>query len=240
MENDGIRCAVNATMSPEMPYAVNYHKWVFSSFERYLKNNAATLEIGAGHSGYTRLLRSISNRVIASDMDRNVVDSLTREFEAVQGIEVIQMDGIEENKLRTHVDNIVAINILEHIEDDMAFIKKSHSALNKGGVFVIFVPAFPLLFSIMDKQAGHCRRYRKRQLEHALTKNGFTVIHSQYFNFIGFWGWLLNKISGSGLNSNAVGLQIMLFDKLAWMFKKAEKLTFICGQSIILIGEKKP
>lgn len=238
MGNDGIRCSVNATMSPEMPYAVNYHKWVFSSFEGYLKNNATTLEIGAGHSGYTRLLKSISSRVITSDMDRTVVDNLTREFEEVKGIEVIQMDGIDDDKLQTHVDNIVAINILEHIQDDILFINKCNSVLNRGGRLVIFVPAFPLLFSKMDSQAGHFRRYRKKQLEHALTKNGFTVIHSQYFNFIGFWGWLFNKISGSGLNSNAVGLQIMLFDKLAWMFKKAEKMSVICGQSIILIGEK--
>lgn len=228
----------NKTMSTEMPNAVNYQRWLFSSFERYLNKSAVTLEIGAGHCGYTRLLKGVSRRLIVTDIDKNVLDDIVEEMTAVEDIEAVQMDGIECDKINSTVDNIVAINILEHVKDDVLFIHNCSLILNKGGILILFVPAFPILFSNLDKQAGHFRRYRKEWLENTVKKNGLSVVYSRYFNFIGFWGWLMNKLIESNIQSMIVGQQVRFFDKLVWLIRKFEILAFICGQSILLVGKK--
>ena len=90
----------------------------------------------------------------------------------------------------------------------------------------------------MDAEAGHFRRYRKSDLEALLSASGFRITASRYFNFVGFWGWLFNKYLQSGVDSQATNTQVRIFDRCVWLFRLFDLLTFICGQSVIVVGEK--
>ena len=50
-------------------------------------------------------------------------------------------------------------NVLEHIEDDAAAVRRFRSVLPEGGRLVILVPALPALYGSIDEAIGHFRRY---------------------------------------------------------------------------------
>lgn len=84
-------------------------------------------------------------------------------------------------------DMAVAIDILEHIEDDVAAIKNIHACLNPAGHLIISTP------SDTDEAAKfteeHVRPgYAKMELENKLTNAGFEIIESIYS--YGIWGAL--------------------------------------------------
>jgi len=226
------------TMSLAITSAMNYHQWVFNSFARYLKRGLVTLEIGAGHGIYTKLLLAISNKVIATDIDQKAVININTELSPNFPVKAILMDGIDTDRINEQINNIVAINVIEHIDRDDSFIRDCYSVLSPSGRLIIFAPAFPSLYSKIDKEAGHFRRYHRADIERLLINNGFKLLYSHYFNFIGFWGWLINKYLGSGINASITNSQITVFDKLVNLFKCFEIFSVFCGQSILLVGEK--
>lgn len=72
-------------------------------------------------------------------------------------------------------------DVLEHIEDDGAFLGQLHGGLQAGGHLYLTVPALRALWSEEDEIAGHFRRYRLGQLEKLLARTGFEVLFGSYF-----------------------------------------------------------
>ena len=58
------------------------------------------------------------------------------------------------------VDALYSINVLEHIENDLAALREMRRVLRPDGGLLLYVPAFPLLYSTNDRRVGHVRRYR--------------------------------------------------------------------------------
>ena len=69
---------------------------------------------------------------------------------------------------------IIAMDILEHLEDDSKGISESYRALSKGGILILTVPAFKSLWGIQDVVTGHKRRYSKREITKKLRGVGST------------------------------------------------------------------
>ncbi len=90
-------------------------------------------------------------------------------------------------------DVIYAINVIEHIADDVAALSQLRGLLRPGGKLVIFVPAFPMLYSEMDRRIGHFRRYRLKALESVTERAGFVVDRASYVDSLGFFGSLVYK-----------------------------------------------
>jgi 2-polyprenyl-3-methyl-5-hydroxy-6-metoxy-1,4-benzoquinol methylase len=62
-------------------------------------------------------------------------------------------------------DSIIAINVLEHVENDIYALQQLHKLLKNGGMLIILVPCHKFLYNIIDKKIGHLRRYSKKDLE---------------------------------------------------------------------------
>ena len=90
-------------------------------------------------------------------------------------------------------DVIYAINVVEHIDDDVAALSRLRGLLRPGGKLVIFVPAFPMLYSEMDRRIGHFRRYRLQALESVTSRAGFVIDRASYVDSLGFFGSLVYK-----------------------------------------------
>ncbi len=73
------------------------------------------------------------------------------------------------------VDVVLALDLLEHIEDDAAAAKEFSRVLKPGGVLIATVPACPELWSEHDEALDHLRRYRARRLRKILTEAGFQI-----------------------------------------------------------------
>ena len=79
------------------------------------------------------------------------------------------------------IPNLGLFDVLEHIEDDSAFLHELHSVLQADGKLFITVPAFNFLWSEDDKLAGHFRRYTMSSLKKTALKAGFDVVYASYF-----------------------------------------------------------
>lgn len=231
------RISSEETMNRAIKFAHNYTDWVFSAFAPHLAEGSA-LEVGSGHGNYARKLLPLVSRLYVSDIDSAAVENIRKELAGLGGVEYLVMDGIDPKALRKKVDNIILINVLEHIEDDGAFVARCFESLNPGGRLLVFAPAFELLYSRIDRQAGHFRRYTKSGLRARLEAAGFRRPLLRYFNAVGFFGWLVNKLAASDIKSSGVSAQIEIYDRLIPYFKYFDAAMPFLGQSVLAVCEK--
>jgi SAM-dependent methyltransferase len=78
------------------------------------------------------------------------------------------------------VDVIVATDILEHLDDDLAALDEFRRVLRPGGHAVITVPAYQVLWSEHDEALMHRRRYLAGQLRQRITAVGFDTVKMSY------------------------------------------------------------
>lgn len=74
-----------------------------------------------------------------------------------------------------------AFDVVEHIPDDGAFLRRIRSRLTPGGRFYCTVPALHALWSDEDVHAGHARRYTRTTLVQTLEAAGFEIEFATYF-----------------------------------------------------------
>jgi SAM-dependent methyltransferase len=77
-------------------------------------------------------------------------------------------------------DVVVALDVLEHLEDDGAAAREIFAALAPGGLLLATVPAYASLWSRHDEALGHRRRYRRRELADLLHQAGFAIVRCSY------------------------------------------------------------
>jgi SAM-dependent methyltransferase len=65
-------------------------------------------------------------------------------------------------------DFIIALDVLEHIEDDSTALKWMVEHLNEGGLLICTVPAYQWLFTKHDQVLNHFRRYTKTSLRNLI------------------------------------------------------------------------
>ena len=80
-------------------------------------------------------------------------------------------------------DIVLLLDVLEHIEDDGAFLQSAVKHLKPGGFIIINVPALQSLFSRYDERVGHQRRYNTRQLTKLMRSHDLSNVESHYWGF---------------------------------------------------------
>jgi hypothetical protein len=79
-------------------------------------------------------------------------------------------------------NSVVAIlDVIEHIDDDAAALRRLADRMEPGAQVVVTVPALPWAFSSWDAELGHYRRYTRAQLRKVLSSCGFDVTECSYF-----------------------------------------------------------
>jgi SAM-dependent methyltransferase len=84
------------------------------------------------------------------------------------------------------LDGAVALDVLEHLDDDRDGARELHRVLKPGAPLVVFVPAFRSLWGGQDVVSHHRRRYRKSEVELLLRDAGFVVERATFFNTLLF------------------------------------------------------
>jgi len=79
-------------------------------------------------------------------------------------------------------DIITALDVIEHIEDDVYALKEIKNIMSDNGLFILTVPAIQHLYDSLDEHAHHFRRYSKRDLRKKLISSGFSDFKIYYFN----------------------------------------------------------
>ena len=143
-------------------------------------------------------------------------------------------------------DITTALDVVEHLDDDVAGLKEMFRVTKKGGHSLIFVPAFMWLWGVQDDISHHRIRYTKKQIIERVELAGFTVERATYANFTFFTpilaGRTLMKVTGLKPESeNNVNVSALngFFGKLLsaerfWL----KNFDFPFGVSIVLTARK--
>lgn len=110
-------------------------------------------------------------------------------------------------KVGFNVDAAFSSNVLEHIEDDSHILKQLHKHTTDEAKLVLYLPAFPVLFSDLDKSIGHFRRYTKKSISKKLKNTGFSIDKVYYADSIVF---LLLCCFGFGGMMFRLGLEVLI------------------------------
>lgn len=214
--------------------AYYYPRAILKEFRPFLRGNV--LDVGAGIGQLTELLAQENEvkKISALEPDPRFAKRFRLRLPQLELFEF----GSASMPAETTYDTVTSINVLEHVEDQIDELKLYRNWLAKTrGVLCLLVPARPELYSAIDKDFGHYRRYTRRTLRAALSESGFAVQHLYYFNFPGYFAWALNfKLGG---RRNFVPSQVAFFDRI--IFRWCHMLERgLCrppwGQSLIAIG----
>lgn len=88
-------------------------------------------------------------------------------------------------------DLVTALDVVEHLDDDMAGLREMRRVLRPDGHALLFVPAFMFLWGVQDDVSHHRRRYRMPELLKAVREAGFEVERATYANITFFLPILL-------------------------------------------------
>ena len=147
------------------------------------QDNLRILNAGCGSGEMNILLTQNSSwQVDAIDVDDEAI-RISNQLKTENHLDNLQVfkTSIEDFREQNNkYDVIVSNDVLEHIEDDVAAMKKLATLLKPNGMLCISVPALQWLFGYHDEQLGHYRRYNKRNLTRKLDQF-FQIKKSRYF-----------------------------------------------------------
>jgi ubiquinone/menaquinone biosynthesis C-methylase UbiE len=175
-----------------MSQAKNYFAWQHGLIQQEL--GSRVLEVGCGIGNFTTKLLQ-RDAVIAVDVESECIIRLKQRFPDQPNLHAIACDMLspEFRELsRFHADSAVIVNVLEHVEDDVAALQAVSSVLMPASVIVLLVPAFQSLYGPIDKNLGHHRRYSPAAIQQLAERTGLHIQKLHYMNSIGFFGWWMN------------------------------------------------
>lgn len=218
-------------MSP----AKNYFAWQSRLVKREI--GARVIEVGCGIGNFTDTLLD-REAVLGLDIDPGCLAQFRRRFRAYPslGARVCDVDSDGFLALRDfRGDSCVALNVLEHIEDDRAALGRMARVLRPAGTIVLLVPAFASLYGPIDRNLGHFRRYDKKTIRELAQSLNLHVAKLSFVNLVGFFGWWINarvlKLQAQSEN------QIAAFDR--WIVPAMSRIEELIpppvGQSLLAV-----
>ncbi len=180
---------------------------------------------------FAKRLQREGYEVVCVEPDENQRQQLIDEgFEALPAI-----DTLPDNA----ASFVFSLNVFEHIREDAAAIVQLWKKLRPGGVVLIYVPAFDCLWSSLDDQVKHCRRYTKRSLRQLVEQAGFLVEEVRYVDAIGF----LAALGFGALRPSAATItprSVTFYDR--WLFRPSRSLDKLFhpffGKNVYVIARK--
>lgn len=174
----------------ERMYRYEDHYWWFVSRRELvdsfvgqlqLPSKPVIVDVGCG-TGATAALLQRYGMVIGVD-----ISAFALSWSRQRGLTNLLLAAAERLPLaRDCADVIIATDILEHLDDDMAVLKEFHRVLKPGGYVVVTVPAYSILWSEHDLALMHRRRYVARALAKRGRLAGFEAIRLSYVLFFLF------------------------------------------------------
>jgi len=163
---------------------VTKKKIVLDTINRHLSKHAdiKVLDIGCGSGLMLNALEDVG-QTYGMDMSDEAINFSKEIFngKVAKGVLPNQIP-YEEN----FFDLITALDVIEHVDQDIDSLMAIRSRLTSGGKAIITVPAYMFLWSSFDELNEHKRRYTLSELNSKLVQAGFTVEKMSYFNTLLF------------------------------------------------------
>jgi SAM-dependent methyltransferase len=143
-------------------------------------------------------------------------------------------------------DLVTGLDVVEHLDDDIAGLSEMRRVLRPDGRAVLFVPAFMFLWGVQDDISHHRRRYTLPELKQKLRAAGLTIERASYANITFFVpiliGRVLMRLTGlrpASENNITIGALNGLLGRIlgaeSWWLRR---MNFPFGVSIICVARK--
>jgi SAM-dependent methyltransferase len=188
--------------------AWRYRRWLADLARPHLGLNP--VEIGSGTGDYAAEWLPDVATMTVTECEEGRLLALKDRFAGYAGVEVASL-SLPATVINGGHSAAVALNVLEHIGDDVGAVRSMAQLVRPGGRVVVLVPAFEFAMSRFDRSVGHVRRYTRRQLRGVFEAAGLTCVRTRYVNAVGLLSWLL-LVRGLRLTPRN-GSLVRLFDR---------------------------
>lgn len=217
--------------------ANEYSKWMLEQVKPYLGKRV--LEAGSGIGNLSSMLLK-RERLVLTDYEDIYIDKLSERFGRYQNVRINKSDltstASYDQWSQEKLDTVLCTNVLEHLEPDQQVLNSFENVLEPGGHCVIVVPAGRWLYTVMDKELGHYRRYTEKDLAAKMEEAGLEVVFSHRFCKLGSLSW---AFSGHVMrNKHLSPRQMVWFDRILPVAKLLDKVLPFKGMSLIMVGQK--
>ena len=212
--------------------------WMYAQLAEHVRGDV--LEVGSGIGNLSRFIARDAARAVLTDTEDEYVGRLRSELGDGERVEVLRwtLGDPPPAAIRSRsFDAIVAVNVIEHVEDDVGACRTLAELLRPGGHLLVYVPAVPSAFGTLDEALGHFRRYARVELDALLREAGLEVTHLRRMNPLGLPGWVLN---GRVLRRRLLpARQVAVFDRLVWLAKAIDRLPIPVGLGLVAHAVKR-
>jgi SAM-dependent methyltransferase len=228
----GIGEPVQDEVLEDLGTATHYIDWLASLCDPWLGDRP--IEVGSGRGDYAERWRRPGRNVVLSEADPRRLHDLAQRFSDVPDVTTRLLTAPVTE--RADYTAAVALNVLEHIDADVAALRSFGGLVRPGGHVVVIVPAFQIAMSEFDRRIGHVRRYRRAGLRRCLEQAGLEPVTVRYVNALGLLGWmvLIRLLRGRPKD----GLALRVFDRcVVPVLRRAEhRRPPPFGQSVLAVG----
>lgn len=139
--------------------------------------NPRILDVGCGTGANLKMLAAYGS---AEGVD---IEPQAIEFCHERGLDSVKLGAIESLPYESNSFELVtALDVVEHLDDDVAGLREIRRVLRRDGRVLLFVPAFMFLWGVQDDVSNHRRRYTLPSLLKAVEAAGFSVEWASYAN----------------------------------------------------------
>jgi SAM-dependent methyltransferase len=213
--------------------APNYRAYEFSLVAPHV--GRSFLEVGAGLGEFASQFTGKS-RMVLTDTDPICLDSLRERFGDRPDVEVRDLDLDKPFAVGEPVESVIAMNVLEHIDDDIGALRALSRCVVPGGTIVLWVPAYMQLYGDFDRKVGHVRRYTPSTLRTVVEAAGLRAEKCHPINFLGglAW-WAAVKMGGAGEPKPAL---VKTYDRVVVPITRAleSRVRAPFGQTVLCVA----
>ena len=193
------------------------------------------LEVGAGLGEFAEQFDDV-DRLVLTDVDPGAVELMARRFAGRPEVQTRTLALGVAPELEEPVDSVVAINVLEHIEDDAGALRSLATAVQPGGSIVLWVPGYQQLYGEFDRKVGHVRRYTPSTLASAVRRAGLDVELVKPVNLLGGIAWWLTVRRGGSTSPDSK--LVAVFDRFVVPVTRALERVMRppFGQSVLCVA----
>ena len=135
------------------------------------------LDVGCGTGANLKMLARYG-QAEGVDISQQAV-----EFCRERGLDCVKLGALEQLPYDDEsFDLVTALDVIEHLDDDVAGLHEIRRVLRPGGFVLVFVPAFMFLWGVQDDVSNHRRRYTMTSMLNAVRAAGLSVQWASYAN----------------------------------------------------------
>jgi SAM-dependent methyltransferase len=154
------------------PWSRARAKLALATLEKYdVHAPASVADVGCGWGTNLDALEEAGYQTVGFDISRHILELIDRSQRCLVETDLNQALP----KDHAMFDALLALDVIEHLDDDRGAVIHMASLLQPEGTAIISVPALPELFSEFDEIQSHRRRYLPETLRAAFRDTGLIV-----------------------------------------------------------------